>query len=70
MKNRMKEQSGGSDVGIIMTVLGGAIVISVIYFTIKFIISIKEARMRGANTEEQAPPPKSVEEMGGYEVTY
>jgi hypothetical protein len=69
MKGRSNSSRGQSDFGALAVLLGGAIAISVGYFVINWIISVKDARVHG-KVEEKAPPPKSIQEMGSYEVTY
>lgn len=65
-------QKGEGESGVLFLVLGVAIAISVIYFAIGWIRDVKDARS-GYGKSHEAPvatPPKSVEEMGDYEVHY
>lgn len=61
-------QKGESGVGLIMTALGIAVAISIGYWAIGFIAQIKESRLHPTEKAIQTPP-KSIEEVGGYDET-
>ena len=67
-----KGQRGEGEAGFFMALLAGAIVISVGYYTINWIFSIKEARTHYGEKKPQegSPPPKTLDDMGEYDVTY
>jgi hypothetical protein len=62
-------QRGEGESSLIMTVLAGAIAISLVYFGVQWVLKIKEERGKiGQMKEVQKPAPKSMEDVGGYEV--
>ena len=64
-------QKGEGESGVLILVLSVAIAISVIYFAIGWIKHVKDARAGyGKQEAPVATPPKSLEEMGDYEVHY
>lgn len=68
-----RADAGEGEAGFLLIIIGAAVAISVGYFTIGWIRDVKDARAnygkKGA-VNQDAPPPKSLEDMGGYEVTY
>lgn len=71
MRYKRASQKGEGESGVLVLVIGVAIAISAIYFTIGWIRSVKENRVNhGAKETPVATPPKTLEEMGDYEVHY
>ncbi len=70
--NKSQKQRGEGESGFLLLIIGIAVIISLGYFSIGWIKQIKENRSNYGKKEvnTDAPPPKSPEEMGGYEVTF
>jgi hypothetical protein len=76
MNNKVinQRQKGEGESSLMITIFGAAIAISVCYYAINWILAVKEARRNGGvnstKVDETRPPPKTVFDMGGYEVEY
>lgn len=66
-------QKGEGESSILLTILGAAVALSVGYYAVQYIQEVKESRIKGkagSASDENRPPPRSIEEVGGYEITY
>lgn len=61
-------QRGEGESSLIFTVLAGAIAISLVYFGVQWVLKVKEERRNIGQKKELQAPPKSVDDVGAYEV--
>jgi hypothetical protein len=70
---RKNLQRGEGESSVLLTIFGVAIALSIGYYVVLYIQEVKESRLKGkagTATDENRPPPRSIEDVGGYEITY
>ena len=62
-------QRGEGESSVLVTVLFAAIAVSAIYFGVQWVLQVKEERRHLGEKQVEKPAPKSIEDVGAYEVT-